>query len=158
MKKPPLILIPLLCQLSKADNIAPSGTGIIGIHTAIDGTLGTPYVRTDQPDGTTVRINDAAYGTDGSFDAVIDTWNGDTAASDTFAYYGVTGMTIPAGQEITNLTVNLITANGTPGATPPTTTFTGNPNEDLDLDGLSALVEYALGTNDNTFDSSPPYP
>lgn len=111
MKKLPLILIPLLCQLSKADNIAPSGTGIIGTHTAIDGTLGTPYVRTDQPDGTTVRINDAAYGTDGSFDAVIDTWNGDTTASGAFAYYGVTGMTIPAGQEITNLTVNLITAN-----------------------------------------------
>lgn len=48
-----------------------------------------------------------------------------------------------------------ISENGTPGANPPTTTFTGDPNDDLDLDGLSALVEYALGTNDNTFDSSP---
>ena len=66
MKKLPLIIIPLLCQLGKADNIAPSGSGIIGTHTAIDGTLGTPYVRTDQPDGTTVRINDGVNGTEPS--------------------------------------------------------------------------------------------
>ncbi|MEJ6719168.1 MAG: hypothetical protein QNK82_11825 [Akkermansiaceae bacterium] len=45
-----------------------------------------------------------------------------------------------------------IAANGTPGTNSPVTTFTGTPDEDLDL---SAFVEYALGTDDNTFDSSP---
>ncbi|MGC6464264.1 MAG: hypothetical protein ACON38_07005 [Akkermansiaceae bacterium] len=105
------LLLPLLVHASYGDNIAPSGEGIIGTHTVIDGTLGIPYVRTDQPDGTTVRMTDGVLGTDGSFDAVLDTWNGDPAATGTFAYYGVTGLTIPEGQEITNLTVNLITAN-----------------------------------------------
>jgi len=111
MKKILPILLPLLWQNCLADNIAPSGTGIIGTHTTIDTTLGTPYVRTDQPDGSTIRINDGVYGTDGSFGAALDTWNGVTDASGTFAYYGVTGLTIPDGHEITNLTVNLITAN-----------------------------------------------
>jgi len=35
------------------------------------------------------------------------------------------------------------------------TTFTGSPDEDLDFDGLSALAEYAIGTADNLFNSSP---
>ena len=111
MKKIHILFLPFLLHTSLADNIAPSGTGIIGIHTVIDSTLGTPYVRPDQPDGTTIRMTDGTYGTDGSFDAVVDTWNGDPAATGTFAYYGVTGLTVPAGQEITHLTVNLITAN-----------------------------------------------
>ncbi|MGC6459916.1 MAG: hypothetical protein ACON4R_16320 [Akkermansiaceae bacterium] len=106
-----LLIMALLCSLSRADNIASSGTGIIGLHTVIDDTLGLPYIRNDQPDGTTVRMTDGTIGTDGNFDAVIDTWNGDPAPTGTFAYYGVTGLTIPEGQEITNLTVNLITAN-----------------------------------------------
>ena len=37
--------------------------------------------------------------------------------------------------------------NGTPGGT-DATTFTGNPNADADADGLSARLEYALGTSD----------
>lgn len=111
MKKTHILFLPFLLHTSMADNISPSGTGIIGTHTLIDGTPGTPYVRTDQPDGTTLRMTDGTYGTDGSFDAVIDTWNGDPAATGTFAYYGVTGLAIPAEQKITNLTVNLITAN-----------------------------------------------
>lgn len=105
------ILLPFLWQNCLANNIASSGIGIIGTHTVIDTTLGIPYVRGDQPDGSTVRITDGVYGTNGNFDAVLDTWNGATDASDTFAYYGVTGLTMPAGQEVTNVTVNLITAN-----------------------------------------------
>ena len=40
-----------------------------------------------------------------------------------------------------------IAADGTPGGS-DATTFSGNPAADADLDGLSALLEYALGTSD----------
>jgi hypothetical protein len=40
-----------------------------------------------------------------------------------------------------------ITAGGTPGTT-DATTFTGLATADDDLDGLSALLEYALGSSD----------
>ena len=39
------------------------------------------------------------------------------------------------------------TSGGNPGTT-DATTFTGDPNADLDGDGLNALLEYALGTDD----------
>ena len=45
--------------------------------------------------------------------------------------------------------------NGTPGTT-DATTFTGNPNADADADGISARLEYALGTSDT--DGSSPAP
>jgi hypothetical protein len=48
-----------------------------------------------------------------------------------------------------------VSENGNPGTSSIVTAFTGDPDEDLDLDGLSALVEYALGTTDDTFDPSP---
>lgn len=111
MKNSNCLLLPFLFGTSMADNIAPSGSGIIGTHTSIDETLGAPYVRPDQPDGTTSRMTDGTYGTDGSFDNIIDTWNGNPAATGTFAYYGVTGLTIPVDQKITNISVNLITAS-----------------------------------------------
>ena len=115
-----------------AANIAGSGTGILGVHTTIDATLGTPYIRTDQPGPgmNPVRITDGIYGTNGSFGALIDTWNGAPAASGTFAYVGVTGMTIPVGEHITNVTLNIGTAgdggwfgpnNSGPGAGQPLT-------------------------------------
>ena len=34
--------------------------------------------------------------------------------------------------------------------------FVGNPSKDNDLDGLGALVEYAIGTSDQSFNNSPP--
>ena len=34
--------------------------------------------------------------------------------------------------------------------------FIGNPERDNDLDGLNALVEYAIGTSDQSYNNSPP--
>ena len=34
--------------------------------------------------------------------------------------------------------------------------FIGNPERDKDLDGLNALVEYAIGTSDQSYNNSPP--
>ena len=45
-------------------------------------------------------------------------------------------------------------AGGNPGAT-DATSFTGNPAADVDGDGLTALFEYAFGTNDNSAGASP---
>ncbi len=42
---------------------------------------------------------------------------------------------------------------GNPGTT-DATTFTGNPNADADQDGLTARIEYALGTSDTVSNSS----
>ena len=92
-----------------AANIAGTGTGIIGFNSAIDSSLGTSYVRGDQPDGTTGRINDGVSGTNGSFDATMDTWNGQQTGTE-FGYYGVTGITISGGEQITDLNVNLLLA------------------------------------------------
>lgn len=92
-----------------AANIATGGTGIIGYNSAIDTTLGTSYIRGDQPDGTTVRINDGVYGTNGSFDAVMDTWNGQQTGTE-FGYYGVTGITVPGGEQVTDISVNILLA------------------------------------------------
>ncbi|MGC6459912.1 MAG: lamin tail domain-containing protein [Akkermansiaceae bacterium] len=44
---------------------------------------------------------------------------------------------------------------GNPGEPLTTTTFAGNPNDDLDRDGVSALVEHALGTSDTLSNESP---
>ena len=99
-------LIAALCGAANAANIATGATGIIGVHTAIDSTLGTPYERNDQGPGTT-RLNDGAYGTDGVNTTVMDTWNGAPAASGTFSYVGVTGMTIPAGEQVVNVVMNV---------------------------------------------------
>jgi len=90
-----------------AANIAGTGTGIIGYNSAIDTTLGTSYVRGDQ---NIARINDGVYGTNGDFGAVQDTWNGQQSGTE-FGYYGVTGILIPGGEQVTDLTVNLLTAN-----------------------------------------------
>ena len=43
----------------------------------------------------------------------------------------------------------------TPG-TGDATTFTGDPNADADHDGLTARMEYALGTSDTTPNTAPP--
>ncbi|MGC6459915.1 MAG: PEP-CTERM sorting domain-containing protein [Akkermansiaceae bacterium] len=94
-----------------AANIAGTGTGIIGYNSAIDTTLGTSYVRGDQDinrltDGVTGQSNIGAAG----FAAVQDTWNGQQTGTE-FGYYGVTGLSIPGGEQITDLTVNLLLAN-----------------------------------------------
>lgn len=47
------------------------------------------------------------------------------------------------------------TSGGTPGTSSPTTVFSGQPDEDLDGDGLSALLEHALGTSDLSSNASP---
>ncbi|MGB0144535.1 MAG: sigma factor [Akkermansiaceae bacterium] len=44
---------------------------------------------------------------------------------------------------------------GNPGEPLTTTTFAGNPDDDLDRDGVSALVEHALGTSDTLSNESP---
>jgi hypothetical protein len=44
--------------------------------------------------------------------------------------------------------------NGNPGAS-DATTFAGNPNADNDQDGISALMEYALGTSDAAPNANP---
>ena len=98
------------CGAAHAANIATGATGIIGVHTTIDGTLGTPYERGDQGPGTQ-RLNDGTFGTTGDFSTVMDTWNGAPAASGTFGYIGMVNMTIPAGEAVTNLSANMITAN-----------------------------------------------
>ena len=45
--------------------------------------------------------------------------------------------------------------DGSPGTSDPTTLFTGTPGEDLDSDGLDALLEYALGTPPDAPQASP---
>lgn len=45
-------------------------------------------------------------------------------------------------------------AEGNPGGT-DATSFTGNPSTDADGDGLTALLEYAFGTNDSSAGASP---
>lgn len=47
-----------------------------------------------------------------------------------------------------------LVVGGTPGE-PEATGFTGDPNADLDNDGLSALLEYALGTSPTVANTSP---
>ena len=47
-----------------------------------------------------------------------------------------------------------VTTGGTPGSS-EATTFTGSPNADTDLDGLTALLEYALGTSDTIANTAP---
>ncbi len=49
---------------------------------------------------------------------------------------------------------NSIPNDGTPGTT-DATTFSGNQTADLDNDGLSALLEYALGTSDSVPNGTP---
>ena len=46
------------------------------------------------------------------------------------------------------------TVGGNPGGS-DAEVFTGNPTDDLDGDGLNALVEHALGSSDNVSDPSP---
>ena len=48
-----------------------------------------------------------------------------------------------------------LTTGGNPGIGSNTTTFSGSPDEDLDGDNLTALVEYALGTSDSVSTRSP---
>lgn len=89
-----------------AANIAGTGTGIIGYNSAIDTTLGTSYVRGDQDIN---RLNDGVYGTNGTFDAMQDTWNG-TAGSPEYGYYGVTGLVLPGGEQVVDITADVALA------------------------------------------------
>jgi hypothetical protein len=62
---------------ANAANIAGEGTGIIGLHTAIDSTLGTPYAHA----GSAANVNDAAPNT------TVDTWNEN--GTQPYSYVGV---------------------------------------------------------------------
>ena len=103
-----LTFLSLSCGAAHAANIAVGATGIIGVNTAIDSGLGTPYERGDQGPGTS-RLNDGVYGTDGVNTTVMDTWNGAPAASGTFAYVGMTDLNVPAGEQVTNVVMNVAT-------------------------------------------------
>lgn len=107
MKKTTLFSAAVITALSGsafAVNIAGTGTGILGIHTTIDATLGTPYFRTDQGGAALINNNDTT--------AFVDTWSdgassGGNAATlaGTHSYVGITGLTIPAGEQITSVTL-----------------------------------------------------
>lgn len=146
-----------LAGSAMAANIAGTGTGIIGYNSAIDSTLGTSYIRSDQPDGTTVRITDGVYGTNGSFGAVIDTWNAQQTGTE-FGYYGVTGITIPGGEQVTNLTVSLLLA-GDGGWFGPNVSGPGNfgnlaagdltvPTVQITSDGGTTWTSIGASSND----------
>ena len=117
-----LALLAALCGSAMGANIAGTGTGILGVHNTIDSTLGTPYVRGDQD---ITVISDGIYAVDGSFNSVgnanpdlVDTWNAPAGLEVT--YMGVTGFSIPAGEAVSNVTVQLVAAGdggwfGTPG-------------------------------------------
>ena len=62
---------------SNAVNIAPQGTGIIGLNFAIDSTLGTPFEHA----GFAGNVND------GNLTTSVDTFNG--GGAETFSYVGV---------------------------------------------------------------------
>ena len=61
--------------------------------------------------------------------------------------------TRPASSTATNWRIST-TAGGTPGTT-DATTFTGTANADADADGLSAFLEYVLGTSDSAHTPAP---
>jgi hypothetical protein len=61
--------------------------------------------------------------------------------------------TSPAHSDPASWRASLV-SGGTPGGT-DAQTFSGNPNDDLDGDGLSALLEYALGSIDGDAGNSP---
>lgn len=97
-----------------AANIAGTGTAIMGVNTAIDATLGTPYTHQSGggPAGPAVsaaRLNDGVLGAPGVAALAVDSWNGNPAATGTFAYVGITGFTIPAGEHITSLSLEINT-------------------------------------------------
>lgn len=70
-------VVSLTAAPARAANIAGQGTGIIGLNTAIDGTLGTPYAHA----GSAANVNDAAPNT------TVDTWNEN--GTQPYSYVGV---------------------------------------------------------------------
>lgn len=84
-----------------AANIAGEGTAILGVHTTIDSTLGTPYGQFNE----VFRLNDGDAAARGDT-----TWNGNQAHAGThgFSYAGITWAT-PRTDNVLSLTITMAT-------------------------------------------------
>ena len=129
-----LLSISLLAATSGSTfsaNIAGSGNGIMGRHSSITTTLGTPY---SHEAGTNnlgsggawlSRLNNGVVGTPGSpgpgITGVVDTWG--SPAGPGHSYVGVTGITVPAGEAVGSVSMSMALFQdggwfGVNGATP----------------------------------------
>ncbi|HVY72305.1 MAG TPA: binary toxin-like calcium binding domain-containing protein [Verrucomicrobiae bacterium] len=73
------VLASLLAGTARADNIAPLGSGIIGVNDAIDGDAGTPVSNAGAP----ANIND------GDLDSHVDNYSGGTDKGQTNSFVGI---------------------------------------------------------------------
>ena len=135
-----------LVVLDQAAFESVHGAGLPVAGTFVSGRLsnGGEDLKLDDADGST--IHDFEYGNNLPWPT--------PAAGENFSLVLVNPSFNPDPNDPQNWRPSL-TTGGTPGLPSSTTSFAGSPEDDLDDDSLSALVEYALGTSDAIAANSP---